>query len=96
MLIIDDYFELLLPPCAYIRGACREEMPRRSVGAGIFLPRAPVALTAVHRAHRPALTSEPAAAFLCGMFAQRTDRLWARWAACGQLQPVTGHHGERV
>lgn len=49
MLIITDYFELLLPPCAYIRDACWEQLPRRNVGAGTFLPRASVGLTALHR-----------------------------------------------
>lgn len=73
MLIINDYFELLLPPCAYIRDACREQLPRRNVGAGTFLPRVSVGLTALHRMAPANSHLQPSAAFLWRMLSQRNS-----------------------
>lgn len=54
MLII-DYFDLPLPPCACIKDACREELPGWKVGAGTFLPSTSIGFTRCAAWRRPAL-----------------------------------------
>ena len=85
MLIINDYFELLLPPCAYIRDACREELPSRNVGAGAFLPRASVGLTALHRA---APAGSHLQAFSC---ISPQDARTEKRPGCGHARPAVGN-----
>jgi len=90
VLIINDYFELLLPPCAYLRDACREELPRRNAGAGTLLPGAYAGLTALHRV-------APAGSHLQAFRAIPLWDAWMeKWHGCGQPQPLTGHRRQRV